>query len=168
MLFLLPWDHKEIVTVPFLVVGGQNVFALEFIETSTLFWWWKKSFDFMMTILSFNMLFYKLSFVQCCSSLRCISFTYSWLVWRAGDTSVFRKTTILVQTSKKNPSSNKGRTQFYPFIFIHHRTAANAANTAITKSPPMIPPMLALSWFGCRLWELLFGGSLKKKKISSV
>lgn len=55
----------------------------------------------MMTILSFNMLFYKLSFVQCCSSLRCISFTYSWLVWRAGDTSVFRKTTILVQTCKK-------------------------------------------------------------------
>lgn len=56
---------------------------------------------------------------------------------------------------QKNPnSSNKGRTQFYPVIFIHHRTAANTANTAntaITKSPPMIPPMVALSWFGCRL-----------------
>lgn len=34
-LCLLPWDHKGIVTVPFLFAGRQNVFALEFIE---IFW----------------------------------------------------------------------------------------------------------------------------------
>lgn len=120
----------------------------------------------MMAILSFNMLFYILSFVQCCNSLRCTECTYSWLVWRAEEASVFRKTTILVQTHKIK-FTNKGRTQFYPLFLIQHRTAANAANAAnaaITKSPPMVPPMVALSWFEFGLGEVSFGGSLKKKK----